>query len=33
MARIKVEGTVVEMDGDGMTHIIWQAFTSAVRML
>src|SRR5690349_10569659 len=25
MAKIKVEGTVVELDGDEMTRIIWQA--------
>ena len=24
MAKIKVEGTVVEIDGDEMTRIIWQ---------
>src|SRR5476651_2404219 len=24
MAKIKVEGTVVELDGDEMTRIIWQ---------
>ena len=24
MTKIKVEGTVVEMDGDEMTRIIWQ---------
>jgi len=24
MQKIKVEGTVVEMDGDEMTRIIWQ---------
>src|SRR6187200_3183981 len=24
MAKIKVDGTVVEMDGDEMTRIIWQ---------
>ena len=24
MMKIKVEGTVVEMDGDEMTRIIWQ---------
>ena len=24
MKKIKVEGTVVEMDGDEMTRIIWQ---------
>ncbi|MEY3336700.1 MAG: hypothetical protein RL771_672, partial [Actinomycetota bacterium] len=23
MAKIKVEGTVVELDGDEMTRIIW----------
>ena len=25
MSKIKVEGTVVELDGDEMTRIIWQA--------
>ena len=24
MQKIKVEGTVVELDGDEMTHIIWK---------
>ena len=24
MSKIKVEGTVVELDGDEMTRIIWQ---------
>ena len=24
MAKIKVQGTVVELDGDEMTRIIWQ---------
>ena len=24
MSKIKVEGTVVELDGDDMTRIIWQ---------
>ena len=24
MAKIKVQGTVVEIDGDEMTRIIWQ---------
>lgn len=24
MGKIKVEGTVVELDGDEMTRIIWQ---------
>ena len=24
MAKIKVEGTVVELDGDEMTRIMWQ---------
>jgi isocitrate dehydrogenase len=25
MAKIKVEGTVVELDGDEMTRIIWHS--------
>jgi isocitrate dehydrogenase len=33
MQKVKVKGTVVEMDGDEMTRIIWQALTSTVRML
>jgi isocitrate dehydrogenase len=24
MAKVKVEGTVVELDGDEMTRVIWQ---------
>lgn len=31
--KINVESTVVGMEGDEMARIIWQAFTSAVRML
>jgi len=32
MQKIKVAGTVVGMDGDGMTRIIGQALPSARRM-
>ena len=30
MAKIKVEGTVVELDGDEMTRIIWQAIKDSL---
>ena len=30
LSKIKVEGTVVELDGDEMTRIIWQAIKDPV---
>ena len=30
MDKIKVEGTVVELDGDEMTRIIWQAIKDSL---
>ena len=30
MAKIKVEGTVVELDGDEMTRIIWQSIKDSL---
>ena len=32
MAKIKVQGTVVELDGDEMTRIIWQDIKDKVRL-
>ena len=30
--KIKVEGVVVELDGDEMTRIIWQFLTTSIRV-
>ncbi|MCU1447790.1 MAG: isocitrate dehydrogenase, partial [Cryobacterium sp.] len=30
MSKIKVAGTVVELDGDEMTRIIWQAIKDSL---